>query len=289
MGNCCVSSKKNDKPKTTHPKKTKFSMNGKEKMPSVSILSRTKISPPVAHKKLYEEKSRDFSKTTPRKQADGSGDSSMNPLGLRTVSIQKSSFDEQKAQALFTKYKDKTLDCISTLGTERLCYDLELDPTEFRVLLLAWKFNVSQMCRFTREEFIYGCRTLQVDSLSSLQSKLIDIEQDVLDKDKFRDLYRFTYGFGLDNEDGQRTLPTQVAMDLWVLVFTKNPPGFMKEWLSFLEEKQVKGISRDTWNMFLYLFETIEPDFSNYDDTEAWPSLFDEFVYKKKETEQDGH
>lgn len=46
---------------------------------------------------------------------------------------------------------------------------------------------------------------------------------------------------------------------------------------------QVRGISRDTWNMFLYLTESLDEDLSNYNDNEAWPSLFDDFVDYEKE------
>ena len=40
----------------------------------------------------------------------------------------------------------------------------------------------------------------------------------------------------------------------------------------------VRGISRDTWNMFLNFTETVSNDLSVYDEDEAWPSLFDDFV-----------
>ena len=41
---------------------------------------------------------------------------------------------------------------------------------------------------------------------------------------------------------------------------------------------QVRGIPRDTWNMFLNFTAVVGSDLSHYDDTEAWPSLFDDFV-----------
>lgn len=54
----------------------------------------------------------------------------------------------------------------------------------------------------------------------------------------------------------------------------------MDQWLNFLTENPsgVKGISRDTWNMFLNFTQVIGPDLSNYSEDEAWPSLFDTFV-----------
>ena len=48
--------------------------------------------------------------------------------------------------------------------------------------------------------------------------------------------------------------------------------------ITTVSHSQVRGISRDTWNMFLYLTESLNEDLSNYNDNEAWPSLFDDFV-----------
>jgi len=35
--------------------------------------------------------------------------------------------------------------------------------------------------------------------------------------------------------------------------------------------------------MFLYLIECLNDDLSNYNDNEAWPSLFDDFVDHQRE------
>ena len=37
----------------------------------------------------------------------------------------------------------------------------------------------------------------------------------------------------------------------------------------------MRGIPRDTWNMFLNFVITVGTDLTQYDDAEAWPSLFD--------------
>lgn len=57
-----------------------------------------------------------------------------------------------KVEKLFEYYKDKLSDEDAVLaeGVERFCLDLEVDPTEFIVLALAWKFKAETMCKFTR-------------------------------------------------------------------------------------------------------------------------------------------
>ena len=188
--------------------------------------------------------------------------------------------------AFFEKYRDCE-DAILVSGTEALLNDLELRPDEFRVLILAWKCNAEQMCRFTRHEFVHGCRALKADNLRSLQQRLPEATAEALARpDMFKDLYRYTFRFGLAScascptSVELRTLPLDMACSLWQLVFTMREPLILQRWLHFLQKHagQVRGITRDTWNMFLNFSEVVGNDLSVYDEDEAWPSLFDDFV-----------
>ena len=176
----------------------------------------------------------------------------------------------------FNLYRDKEVDIILAEGMERFCIDLSVDPTEFIVLVLAWKFEASQMCRFTREEFINGCKKMEAFDAKSLRNRFPQLLQDA--RSKFKDLYQFTFSFGLDHSTGQRSLPTDMAVQLWDLVFTQEKPQVLERWFRFLGESDMRGISRDTWNMFLDFCQNVAPDLSNYDESEAWPTLFDDFV-----------
>lgn len=189
-------------------------------------------------------------------------------------------FSEAKINALYEKYKDSSEDAILSEGVEQFCMDLQLKPDEFRVLVLAWKFEAEIMCRFTREEFLKGCKAMKVDNLRGIQAKLPELAaQTISDVEQFKELYRFTFKFGLDSSSGQRILPVDMAVSLWMLVFSQQEPLILKRWIFFLDKHpQVRGIPRDTWNMFLNFVETVGNDLSHYDDTEAWPSLFDDFV-----------
>lgn len=185
-----------------------------------------------------------------------------------------------KLNALFETYRDENEDMILAEGIEQLCKDLQVSPDEFKVLVLAWKLNAEQMCRFTRDEFMNGLKAMRVDSVKGVQNRLPEIVNEVAQNaDLFKDLYRFTFRFGLDSASGQRILPTDMAVVLWRLVFTVREPPILERWLNFLERHQmIRGIPRDTWNMFLNFSEAVDDDLSSYDDTEAWPSLFDDFV-----------
>nr|XP_040032895.1 DCN1-like protein 3 [Gasterosteus aculeatus aculeatus] len=181
---------------------------------------------------------------------------------------------------LFCCYKDEQEDAILEEGMEMFCNDLRVDPAEFRVLVLAWKFQAATMCKFTRKEFVEGCKAIQADSLEGICSRFPVMLLDARGEENFKDLYRFTFQFGLDADEGQRSLQREIAIALWRLVFTQDSPAILEHWLDFLSENpsSIRGISRDTWNMFLNFTQAIGPDLSNYSEDEAWPSLFDTFV-----------
>lgn len=195
---------------------------------------------------------------------------------------------EAKIVALYEQYRDPHEDAILSEGIEKLCQDLDVRPEEFRVLVLAWKFGAETMCKFTRQEFVNGCKTLKASSIKGIQAKFPEMLQEVQDPERFKDLYRFTFKFGLDSEAGQRILPADMAVGLWKLVFSQREPPLLARWLDFLEKHpSVRGVPRDTWNMFLNFLEAVGDDLSSYDDAEAWPSLFDDFVeYENDQTNQ---
>ena len=138
------------------------------------------------------------------------------PLG-RSGSSEFKGASETKALNLFYKYRDHEEDAILGNGVESLCLDLELKPEEFKVLIFAWRCNVEQMCRFSRFEFLTGCRALKTDTIRTLQNRLPEAVTEVMSsRDLFKDLYRFTFRFGL--EPGQKVLPVEMAVSLWQLV-----------------------------------------------------------------------
>lgn len=199
------------------------------------------------------------------------------------LTLSGTSNKQELLEKYFNQYRDEQEDAILAEGMEKFCSDLGVDPTEYIVLVLAWKFEASQMCRFTHEEFINGCQKMKVHDVKSLRSRFPEMKEEVKDQDKFKSLYRFTFTFGLDQSTGQRSLPVDMAIPLWELVFEQNRTPILSEWCKFLKETNVKGISRDTWNLFLPFSMTVNDDFSNYDESEAWPSLFDDFVDYQKQ------
>ncbi|KAG5864108.1 hypothetical protein JTB14_013478 [Gonioctena quinquepunctata] len=147
---------------------------------------------------------------------------------------------DTKLIGLFEQYKDKSEDSILAEGIEQLCQDLQVSPDDFKILVLAWKLNAEQMCRFTRSEFITGMKVISADSVKSIQTRLPELVSEVKNNNElFKDLYRFTFRFGLDSSSGQRILSTDMAVILWKLVFTDREPAVLNRWLNFLETHQM--------------------------------------------------
>ncbi|XP_044252656.1 synaptic vesicle membrane protein VAT-1 homolog isoform X2 [Tribolium madens] len=98
---------------------------------------------------------------------------------------------DAKLNALFDQYKDNAEESILAEGIEQLCRDLQISPDDFRILVLAWKLNAEQMCRFTRSEFVTGLKAMRADSVKGIQGRLPELVAEVgQDVEQFKDLYR---------------------------------------------------------------------------------------------------
>ena len=225
-------------------------------------------------------------KTTPPKQENPSP--SPKPVPERNMEepvvskeVHPSSSGAQKEDTLetfFLTYMNPETNHIMADGIERFCKDLKVEPTDFIVLAIAWKFGADKMCKFTRDQFMTGCSELKVKNLKEFRKALPGLKEEVSEKANFKKLYCFTFQFGLEQE-GQRTLPVEMAIPLWDCVFQGAPskPEHLDDWIGFLKDSGAKVISKDTWHMFYHFLETVQVDLSNYDETDAWPTLFDDF------------
>ena len=77
---------------------------------------------------------------------------------------------------------------------------------------------------------------------------------------------------------GVRTLPTEVALQMWTLVLGGERFSRLARWTAFLEKEGVRAVTKDVWDMLLTFATDVETDLSNYDDDGAWPVLIDDFV-----------
>jgi len=207
-----------------------------------------------------------------------------------------------KLTQLFDKYKDPEGQNIAVDGTLQLCEDLNVDPDDVVILSLAYELKSPRMGQWTKQGWIEGWKSIGADSISAMKTALPRLRDQLgSDPEYFRKVYNHTFDFG--RSEGQRSLALDSAQAFWALLLphglrggalSHTPPadgddvrmstgeGWKEEynqmWFDFLAEKKLKGVSKDTWHMFLDFVRTIDSKFSNYDLEAAWPSTIDDFV-----------
>jgi len=114
----------------------------------------------------------------------------------------------------------------------------------------------------------------------------------------FQKVYNYTFDFA--RAEGQRSIAVETAQDFWGLLLPHGLAGgalahvdaagdavmdgegwrgeYLDWWFEFLNERGGKGVSKDTWIMFLDFIRTIDAQFAEYDTEAAWPSMIDDFV-----------
>jgi len=90
------------------------------------------------------------------------------------------------------------------------------------------------MCVFKREEFVQGFEAVGADTIDKLKASFPALRAQLTDPLVFRDFYGFCFGFAKDPGHGVRTLPMEVASQLWQLTLAGRFK-YLDAWLQFLE------------------------------------------------------
>ncbi|KAF8502991.1 defective in Cullin neddylation protein 1 [Hysterangium stoloniferum] len=226
-----------------------------------------------------------------------------DPIAISGVPLSKPLVQIPKLNALFDRYKEAQSmgedDVMGIDGTLRLCADLEVDPEDVVLLAVACELNAPAVGSFTRTGWREGWKALGVDSIPSMRNLLPRLRRNLgTDYFYFKRVYLFTFDFA--KVEGQRSVALETAQAFWGLLLPhavaggalvhvpdddeqERPDGtqgwndsLTMLWFEFLAEKGGKGISRDTWNMFISFARTV--DFDKHDFEGAWPSMIDDFV-----------
>ncbi|KAM9972954.1 hypothetical protein ACTFIR_012325 [Dictyostelium discoideum] len=177
-------------------------------------------------------------------------------------------------QSMFEKYKDDD-ETIGPEGIARFCSDIGLAPDSFEILVLAWTMNASKMGYFSKNEFSSGFEKLQCSDLLTLKKQLNSTSQKLKnDSIKFTDLYKYAFGFASEVES-KKSVDLGTAAEMLKLLLPEGP--HTTNFAAFLCTQPNKSINKDQWLCFLEFSRTVKADLSNYDDSEAWPLLLDQF------------
>jgi DCN1-like protein 1/2 len=75
-------------------------------------------------------------------------------------------------------------------------------------------------------------------------------------------------------QKNQKCLQLDVAVGMWQLLFAEDRAWqYADDWCEFLQRHHNRAISRDTWVQLFEFARTVKADFSNFDESAAWPYL----------------
>jgi len=260
----------------------------------------------VKNAKKYLEKHKRIENAIDAYYNEGGGSSSSRstPTGLDPVVM------TQRLEQMYGTYKDKDGDEITVDGTLKWCGDLGVDPEDVVLLSIAYELKSPSVGSFPRKSWIDGWKSLGCDSISSMQIALPKL-RDKLAQDPayFTSVYNYTFDFA--KSEAHRSIGVDIAIAFWGLLIPHGltgaalahisdeddddeedesmdseegwKPEFTDWWFEFLTAKGGKGVSKDTWTMFLDFIRTIDSEFKKHDYESAWPSSIDDFVTYVKE------
>lgn len=215
------------------------------------------------------------------KKTGQSNSTAVNTSGdlFRSASNKASSKELERIDQLFFTYANRSSGLIDPEGIETLCSDMEVDHTDVRVLMLAWKMNAEKQGYFTLEEWRRGLKALRVDTIAKLKKTLPELEKEVRRTSNFVDFYQFAFRYCL-TEEKQKSIDIESICQLLDLVLGSQFRAQVDYFIEYLKDQtDYKVINMDQWMGFYRFCNEISfPDFSNYDPDLAWPLILDNFV-----------
>ncbi|KAF7722615.1 hypothetical protein EC973_002928 [Apophysomyces ossiformis] len=201
-------------------------------------------------------------------------------------------FDEKRCEEWYMRYADPEMpDTILPEGTQQFFEDMDIPMDDVAVIAIAWKMNVATMGYITKDEWMNSMRKFGTDSMDKLKQKRAELQESIQNPEQLKEMYNYTFGYAKNRE--QKCMDVDVAIILLTLILADKYPivsefvkflqvsdsGILKGKLTIGKEKQpVRVINRDQWRSFYDFVSIVSSDLSDYDETSAWPVLFDEFV-----------
>jgi len=190
-----------------------------------------------------------------------------------------------KMNSLFDKnYGDpEEPEIMSESGMLKFFKDCGVNPDGYETLVVAYHLQTSEMGIYEKDEFVKGF----VDSGCSTKKEIKNVIQNRIkavktNNKEYKRFYKWLF-VHVKEEEKKKTIPTELAMQLWSLVFDskRSSMALLDQWLGFCEDQKEKGlrvISRDLWEqIYDFLIEAQQVD--DYDDAGgSWPVAVDEFV-----------
>ncbi|KAI3684343.1 hypothetical protein L6452_33566 [Arctium lappa] len=198
---------------------------------------------------------------------------------FRSASGKAATKELERIDQLYYAYANNLSGMIDPEGIESLCSDLEVDHTDVRILMLAWKMQAEKQGYFTLEEWRRGLKALRADTIVKLKKALPELEKEVRRPSNYVEFYSYAFRYCL-TEEKQKSIDIESICELLELVLGLHFRPQVDLFVQYLRTQiDYKVINMDQWMGFYRFCNEISfPDFSNYDAELAWPLILDNFV-----------
>ncbi|RAL41395.1 hypothetical protein DM860_010189 [Cuscuta australis] len=186
----------------------------------------------------------------------------------------------------FYTYADGSSGLIEPDGVLHLCSDLEIDYTDVRILLLAWKMQAKKQGFFTLEEWRKGIKDLNVDTIERLKQTITKLVDEVKHySTMLLDFYTYAFKYNL-TEFSEKSVDKETCCTLLENILGSKFQSQIAKLIQYLMcQTEYKALNMDQWlGVYRFCQEISFPDCSNYGEEDAWPVILDDFVQMVKTT-----
>ncbi|OIT35660.1 PREDICTED: DCN1-like protein 4 [Nicotiana attenuata] len=198
---------------------------------------------------------------------------------FRSASSKAANKELERIDQFFHTYANTSSGMIDPEGIEFLCSDLEVEHTDVRILMLAWKMQSEKQGYFLLDEWRRGLKALRADTAQKLKKALPELEKEVRRPSNFVEFYSYAFQYCL-TEEKQKSIDVESICLLLDLVLGSEFRPQVDALIQYLKtQTDYKVINMDQWmGFYRFVNEISFPDLSNYDPFLAWPLILDNFV-----------
>lgn len=203
---------------------------------------------------------------------------------FRSASSKANTKELERIDYLFYTYANESSSMIDPEGIETLCSHMEMDYTDVRILMLAWKMKAEKQGYFSLEEWRRGLKALRADTIIKLKKALPELEKEVRRPSTFLDFYSYAFRYCL-TEEKQKSVDIESICELLNVVLGSQFRAQVDSFVAYLKtQNDYKVINMDQWMCFYRFCNEISfPELGNYNAELAWPLILDNFVEWMKE------
>jgi len=203
-------------------------------------------------------------------------------LSHQTAGVDKRPYRAERLAAMCDKYvseDDKTT--IDAEGLFALMEEMEIDETAVDAFYLLYLLGQEEST-VSRAAFETALSRVSCDSVAKIRVHLRQFGAVFhADPTQFKEFYSFVFRNLRDEK--QKQVPVGLVLDTLPVVLSTQEFPLLQSFIDFLKStvgtsEEVKKITQDQWNVLLDFLNQMDPDMAKYDETAAWPCLFDDFV-----------